>query len=336
MTTTALTITSTDAADDAALAVLATLDDGVREYAQASLAQGTTRIYAMHWIAFQTWCKILKLQPLPTLPAVAAQYATALAKAGKKWSTINIAMTVVNQANMAHNNTAVRSDPYVRTVLRGIRRSIGVAPDQAAPFLAESLKKGMTAFSDKAAIGIRDRAMLSVCFFGAFRRSELVSLNVDDLSLDAKGWIVNLRRSKTDQEGRGSKRGLPYAAEPSVCPVRTVQAWLDVRRRAGVPEAAGTPLFLRVDNLHGSIIDARLTGQVVTRIVKQAAEAAGLEVDDFSAHSLRAGFVTTAARAGKSVHAIKRQTGHNSVSMIDRYVRDATVFDDNAATGLGV
>lgn len=329
-------VTSTSAEDETALAVLASLDDSVREYAHASLAQGTARVYEMHWRTFQAWCAALKLQALPTLPAVMAQYATALAKADKKWSTINIAMTVVNQANMAHNNTAIRPDPYVRTVLRGIRRTIGTAPDQAAPFLAESLKKGMSAFSDKTAIGIRDRAMLSVGFFGAFRRSELVSLNVGDLTLDSKGWVVTLRRSKTDQEGKGTKRGLPYAAEPAVCPVRTVQAWLDVRQRAGVPDTADSPLFLRVDNLHDYIIDARLTGQVVTRIVKQAAEAAGLNVEDFSAHSLRAGFVTTAARAGKSVHSIKRQTGHNSIGMIDRYVRDATVFDDNAATGLGV
>ena len=318
------------------LAVLEALDEGIHEYAQASLAEGTARIYEAHWKTFLKWCKALKFEPLPTLPAVMARYATALAKAGKKWSTINVAMSVLNQANAAHNGTSVRSDPYVRTVLKGIRRTLGIAPDQAAPFLAEHLKKGVQAFSNTTAIGIRDRAMLVTGFFGAFRRSELVGLNLGDLTLDSRGWVVHLRRSKTDQEGRGRKLGLPYAAEPSVCPVRTVQAWMDLRKRAGVPEDPESPLFLRVDNLHGDILDARLTGQVVNRIVKQAAEAAGLSITDFSAHSLRAGFVTTAAKAGKSVHAIKRQTGHNSISMIDRYVRDATIFEDNAATGLGV
>ena len=318
------------------LAVLEALDDGIHEYAQASLAEGTSRIYEAHWKTFQKWCATLKFEPLPTLPAVMARYATALAKSGKKWSTINVAMSVLNQANAAHNGTSVRSDPYVRTVLKGIRRTLGVAPDQASPFLAEHLKKGVEAFSKTTAIGVRDRAMLVTGFFGAFRRSELVGLNVGDLELDSRGWIVTLRRSKTDQEGRGRKIGLPYASEPTVCPVRTVQAWLELRKRAGVPADAESPLFLRVDNLHGDIIDARLTGQVVNRIVKQAADAAGFAVEDFSAHSLRAGFVTTAAKAGKSVHAIKRQTGHNSISMIDRYVRDATLFEDNAATGLGV
>lgn len=318
------------------LAVLEALDDGIHEYAQASISEGTSRIYESHWKTFQKWCASLKFEALPTLPAVLARYATALAKAGKKWSTINVAMSVVNQANHAHNGTSVRGDPYVQTVLKGIRRSLGVAPDQAAPFLAENLKKGVDAFSKTTAIGIRDRAMLVTGFFGAFRRSELVSLNIGDLVLDSRGWIVTLRRSKTDQEGRGRKVGLPYAAEPSICPVRTVQAWLDIRKRAGVPDDADSPLFLRVDNLHGDILDARLTGQVLNRIVKQAAEAAGFDVLDFSAHSLRAGFVTTAAKAGKSVHAIKRQTGHHSISMIDRYVRDATIFEDNAATGLGV
>ena len=252
------------------LALLQALDEGINEYAQASISEGTARIYEAHWKTYQIWCATLKFEPLPTLPAVMARYATALAKSGKKWSTINIAMSVINQANAAHNGTSVRSDPYVRTVLKGIRRSLGIAPDQAAPFMAEHLQKGVAAFSKTTAIGIRDRAMLVTGFFGAFRRSDLVGLNVGDLTLDSRGWVVTLRRSKTDQEGRGRKLGLPYASEPSVCPVRTVQAWLDIRRRAGVPEDADSPLFLRVDNLHGDILDARLTGQVVNRIVKQA------------------------------------------------------------------
>lgn len=318
------------------LAVLDALDEGVHEYAQASMAASTMRVYEMHWRIFQVWCKTLQFDALPTTPAVMARYATALAKAGKRWSTINVAMTTINQANLAKNRTQVRADPYVRTVLRGIRRTLGTATEQAAPLLGEHLAKGIEAFSNKTPLGIRDRAMLSVGFFGAFRRSELVSLNVDDLELDSKGWIVTLRRSKTDQEGQGRTLGLPYATNPLVCPVRTVQKWLELRRKAGVPEEVGSPLFLRVDNLQQDILDARLTGQVVTRIVKQAAEAAGLNVPDFSAHSLRAGFVTTAARAGKTTHAIRRQTGHNSITMLDRYVRNATVFDDNAASGLGI
>jgi integrase len=304
--------------------------------ASASFADGTRKVYGAHWRIFLKWCAGMKFDPLPTTPETLARYATWLANNKRKWSTISVAMTTVNQANVTSGHPDVRSAGLVQRVLRGIRRKLHVAPDQAAPFLGEHLKSGVAAFKPQTLMGLRDIAMLSCGFFGAFRRSELVGLNRGDFTLDSKGWIITLRKSKTDQEGRGRKVGLPYASNPAICPVRTVQAWFHAMDQAHPEVTPETPAFLRIDNLHNKMLTERLTSQVLTRIVKQAAEQAGLDPADFSAHSLRAGFVTSAVRAGKSVHAIRRQTGHNSLSMIDRYVRDATVFDDNAAIGLGL
>lgn len=316
--------------------VLDSLDDDVKNNASASFADGTRKVYSAHWRIFLAWCAEFKFNPLPTAPETLARYATWLANKKRKWSTISVAMSTINQANVTSGHPSVRADGMVQRVLRGIRRKLHVAPDQAAPFLGEHLKAGVGAFNVKSKIGLRDVAMLSCGFFGAFRRSELVSLNRGDFALDSKGWIITLRKSKTDQEGRGRKVGLPYASNPNICPVRTAQAWFQAMDVANPDVTPETPAFVRIDNLHDKILTARLTSQVLTRVVKQAAENAGLDPDDFSAHSLRAGFVTSAVRAGKSVHAIRKQTGHNSLSMIDRYVRDATVFDDNAAIGLGL
>jgi integrase len=165
-----------------------------------------------------------------------------------------------------------------------------------------------------------------VGFAGAFRRSELVALDVSDCAFSTEGLTITLRRSKTDQEGLGRKVGLPYGSKASVCPVRALQAWLDA---AGVTEGA---LFRSVDR-HGNV-GGELGGRDVARIVKRAAAASGLDAKVFAGHSLRAGLATSAAKAGKGAHAIMKTTGHRSVAMVQRYIRDAELFNDNAAAGL--
>jgi integrase len=174
--------------------------------------------------------------------------------------------------------------------------------------------------------GARDRALLLVGFAGAFRRSELVGLTVADAAFSSEGLTITLRRSKTDQEGQGRKVGLPYGSTAATCPVRALQAWLDA---AAV--TAG-PLFRSVDR-HGNVGGA-LGDRDVARIVKRVAEAAGIDPANVAGHSLRAGLATTAAKAGKAAHVIMKQTGHRSVAMVQRYVRDAELFSDNAAAGL--
>lgn len=205
----------------------------------------------------------------------------------------------------------------------GIRPTLSTAQRQVAPLLREQLRAISESLPDNAR-GQRDRALLLVGFFGAFRRSELVALTVADVRLLAEGLEVTLRRSKTDQDGAGHVKALPYAGTPALCPVRALRAWL------AVASISKGPLFREADR-HGNVSASALSGRSVARIVKATAEAAGLEESAFSGHSLRAGFATQAAKNGKAEQAIQRQTGHRSVTMLRRYIRDANLWTENAA-----
>jgi integrase len=212
--------------------------------------------------------------------------------------------------------------------MQGIRRKHGVAQSQKAPVLVTELRR-MVASLPATLKGHRDRALLLLGFSGAFRRGELVAIDVEDVSFGQDGLTVQLRRSKTDQDGEGRKVGIPYGSDPQTCPVRTVRAWLD---KAGKKSGA---LFMGFSR-HGWITGKRLHGSDVARLVKSAAAAIGLDASLFSGHSLRAGLVTSAAKAGKSERTIMAQTGHRSVTMVRRYIRDANLFSDNAAAGIGL
>jgi len=178
-------------------------------------------------------------------------------------------------------------------------------------------------------IGVRDRALLLVGFAGAFRRSELVSLDVADVAFGADGLIVQLRRSKTDQEGEGRKVGLPFGSNPLTCPVRAVRAWLDVA------VIVRGPIFRPVDR-HGNVAGTQLTDQSVALVVKRCAKAAGLDPRRYAGHSLRSGLATAAAMADVSERAIMAQTGHKSLPMVRRYIRDGSLFRRNAAAAVGL
>jgi len=152
---------------------------------------------------------------------------------------------------------------------------------------------------------------------------------VADVTTTRDGLVVNLRRSKTDQEGEGRRVGIPYGSRPATCPVRAVQDWLAASRlRAG-------PLFRGV-NRHGQVRATRLSDRAVALVVKRAAEAAGLDPARYAGHSLRAGLATAAAAAGVSERAIMAQTGHKSLPMVRRYIREGSLFNDNAAAEVGL
>jgi integrase len=154
-------------------------------------------------------------------------------------------------------------------------------------------------------------------------------LNVDDLEDASEGLIVTIRRSKTDQEGEGRRVGIPQGADQSTCPIWALDQW----RAVGNIDAG--PLF-RVMNRHGRVLDKRLSGEAVGMVVKRYVEKLGYDPARFGGHSLRAGLATSAAAAGKSERAIMNQTGHRSVATVRRYIRDGSLFRENAAEGLGL
>ncbi len=294
-----------------------------RDFARAARSEATRRAYASDWAHFCDWCEAHHGQPLPAGAATVALYLGELADQGFRPSTIERRLAAIAEAHRAARLPSPRSDANVRAVVKGIRRKLGVAQKQAKPLLPPDLRAIVSRLPEGPQ-GVRDRALLLLGFAGAFRRSELAGLNVGDLDVGDDGVTVTLRRSKTDQEGAGRKVGVPFGSDKATCPVRAVRAWLDL-----LGESARGPLFRRVDRW-GTVGKGRMTGQAVWRIVRRIAG------DDFSGHSLRAGLATAAAKAGKSALAIQKQTGHKSIAMVARYVRDAKLFDDNAASGIGL
>ena len=294
-------------------------------YVADAKATNTRRAYAADWAAFQAWCAARGVAALPADPATVAAYLAGMADAGRKVSSIERALAGIAHGHRAAGQPWQKGHAGVREVVKGIRRRLGVAPSQKVPVTDDELRAIVAALDDSPA-GLRDRALLLVGWFGAFRRSEIVALVVADVTFAPEGLIVHLRRSKTDQEGQGAAKGLPYAGDPALCPVRALRAWLAVAGQEG-------PVFRSVDK-RGRIGVRALTGAAVALIVKRAVERAGLDSERFAGHSLRAGFATTAARKGRDLAGIMRQTGHKSERVARAYVRHASLFTANAAAGL--
>jgi integrase len=216
----------------------------------------------------------------------------------------------------------------VRNTFKGIKRTLGTASLQKAPAVTEDIR-AMVDAADDGLIGLRDCALVLLGFAGAFRRAEMVALDIDDCAFGKDGLTVTLRRSKTDQDGAGRKIGIPYGSNPETCPVRVLQAWLE---HAAITSG---PVF-RSLNRHRQVQPGRLAGIDVARVVKKLAQRAGLDSSKYAGHSLRAGHATSAAIAGASERSIMKQTGHRSVQMVRRYIRDGSLFRENSAGKLGL
>lgn len=303
------------------------LIDAARAFASATRSEATLRAYRSDWADFEQWCQRHGADPLPAAPATVALYVTDLAST-RKPSTITRRMAAISVAHQHVGHPSPTSDVRVREVLRGIRRTLGTAPDAATPATIGDIRTMLAHLPDDLS-GLRDCALLLVGFAGALRRSELVGLNVEDLDAREEGIAVTLRRSKTDQEGEGRRIALPYGHDHHTCPVAALKAWLAA---AGIESG---PVFRSV-NRHGQVGQGRLSTAAVAQTIKRAAARAKIDPSHFSGHSLRAGFATTAAAAGASERAIAAQTGHQSMAVLRRYVRHGSLFTDNAVNQVGL
>ncbi len=292
-----------------------TITPEVSDYLRASLSENSRRAYRSDLNHFLAWGGLI-----PASPEMVAQY---LADHAGHHAIATLARRLVS-IGKAHTTQGMPSPTdaeLIRATLRGIRHTHGSAQRQVAPAVKEDVL-AMVASLDGTK-GIRDRALLLIGFAGAFRRSELVSLTVADIEQAKQGLVIHLRRSKTDQDGRGRKVAIPFA-RGAVCPVLALQHWLDT---SGISDG---PIFRPV-NRHGVIADAALSAQAVALVVKERAKAVGLDPERYAGHSLRAGLVTSAAQLGVSSWKIRQQTGHASDAMLSRYIREANIFVDNAA-----
>jgi len=301
--------------------------DQAREFARHSKSESTLKGYRADWRDFCSWCERNGQRPLPASPEAVAAYIAECA--GRlKVGSIQRRLNAIAEAHKATGLDSPTSSGIVRNTLKGIRRSLRTATVQKAPALTADIR-AMVDATDSGLIGLRDRALVLLGFAGAFRRSDIVSLNVSDLDFNRDGLTVTLRQSKTDQEGQGRKIGVPYGSNPETCPVRTLQAWLE---SVGLTEG---PVFRSI-NRHGHIQQGRLSGIDVARVVKKLALRAGLDPAKYSGHSLRAGHATSAAASGASERSIMNQTGHRSVQMVRRYIREGSLFRENSAGKLGL
>ena len=303
------------------------LREQVREFIRASKAESTLRGYKSDWGHFCQWCERRSIGVLPASPETVASYIAECAS-HLKVGSLQRRLNAIAEAHKVVGLDSPTVSGMVRNTFKGIRRTLGTAANQKAAALTDDIR-AMLETTDAGLIGARDRALILLGFAGAFRRSEVVGLNVDDCVFGKDGLTVTLRRSKTDQDCQGRKIGVPYGSNPETCPVRVLQGWLEQAALSSGP-------VFRSINRHGQMQARRLSAAAVARIVKKLAERAGLDASKYAGHSLRAGHATSAAIAGASERSIMNQTGHKSVQMVRRYIRDGNLFRENSGGKLGL
>jgi len=307
--------------------IYSNISDEAKEYINNSKSLNTKRSYSFDWTDFIAYCSTNNEQALPASVNTIINYLADLAKRAKP-STISRRVTAISQAHQAKGYESPTYSLAVRAVLSGIRKTKGTRQQGKAALLTSDIIAMVNTLPNNLK-GIRDKAILLLGFAGAFRRSEIVALDVEDLTISREGLTVLIRRSKTDQEGAGREVGILYGSHSDTCPVRAYLDWVDV---SGI----NTGKLFQSINKGGRIMGNALNGKEVARIVKQAAEHAGLNPEVYSGHSLRAGLATSAAIAGVGEHDIMKQTGHRSVNMVRRYIRDGSLFRDNVTAHLGL
>jgi integrase len=300
--------------------------DLVKLYSRDSRATSTTRAYAFDWARFDEWCIEQGYNSFGASVEKVAAYLANMAAEGCGVSSIERAYTGISY-------TLRKSDPEtwlersrpleIKKILQNIRKDHGRPVTKKRALTDLEVRKMVESMCGDTLLSVRNRAILLVGFTGAFRRSELVGLNVEDVQFVPEGAVLAVTRSKTDQDGEGQDVGISIQEEESVCPVAALHAWME---RASI---ASGPIFRPVFGEHVS--NRRLSGGSVARIVKESAARIGLEAEDFSGHSLRAGLATTAAKRGAQLHDIMRQTRHESEKVAMGYIRHGSLFSNNVS-----
>ncbi len=332
----------------AVLAPTQTPAQAAAAYLQAARAPNTGRAYRADWAHFTSWCArqgdaAAGYAPLPASPATVALYLAEHAPTLRVSTLVRRCSAIAAAHAAAAAGPSPTADVLVRTTMAGIRRVHGTAQHGKAPLVTAEVRRLLDQLPG-GLLGDRDRALLLLGFASALRRSELVALDVGDVTVTGDGLVLTVRRSKTDQDGAGRRLGIPYGSNPDSCPVRATTTWTAALRAAleewvGHPldgdTFAGRSLFSPIDR-HGRLTPRRLSDKAVALAVQKYAARAGLDPSRYAGHSLRAGFATAAAAAGASERSIMAQTGHKSLPMLRRYIREGSLFRDNAAAQLGL
>ena len=301
--------------------------EAAAKYARSSRAPSSWRAYESDWRIFTAWCRKVGQPALPATSSTVALFVAAQAKLGMAPSTLGRRLAAIRLMHVGARFPSPHDAIEVDEVMRGIRRARKRPIAQKAPAVDEEIKRMVDAVEPQTLKGLRDRALLLFGFAGAFRRSELVALDVDHLVNRPEGLAVLITSSKTDQEGRSQVVAIPRVYGSPYCPVQAVTDWLvaaDIRSDA---------VFLRVHK-GDSVGATRLSDQSVALVIKALASKVGLEASRYAGHSLRSGFLTSAARNRASIFKMADQSRHKSLDVLRSYVRNEERFDDHAGTGL--
>ncbi len=300
------------------------LQEKVNEYGRSGLegAINTQRAYKADLKDFNNWCEINGQIPFPVSPETLAAYVSQLADTCK-WATINRRLAAISKLHQLNNLDTPTQNRVFRIVMEGIKRTKGVRQKQAPAFKLNILKQLLRDFDTESNSNLRNKAIILLGFTGAFRRSELVALNVEDLSFTDEGLIISMQKSKTNQYGDYEEKAIFYSPEAVLCPIRTLKAWIEKL------DKTSDALFTRVRKGDRLTTD-RLTDKTVNDLVKTYFG------DTFSAHSLRASFITIAKINGADDSEIMRQSKHKTSAMIQRYTRIEDIKKHNAGMKLGL
>jgi site-specific recombinase XerD len=291
-----------------------------------SKANNTVRAYKSDFNDFGLFCAQNGFDSLPSEPKIVSLYLTQLSTKNVKMSTIKRRLVSIGLIHKLKGHYIDTKHPLIVENLMGIKRRKGSIQNGKKPLLINNLKKIINVIDQqkKEKIKIfRDRTIILIGFSGGFRRNEIVSLDFDDLDFVEEGLKINIKRSKTDQFGTGFTKGLPYFENSQYCPVVSIQKWIEISK---INSGALFRRFTKGSNLSVK----RLTDQTVALLIKEYLGLAGIDSANYSGHSLRSGFATSAAEAGAEERTIMAMTGHKSTEMVRRYIKDANLFKNNA------
>ena len=293
---------------------------------QSSKASNTVRAYKSDFSDFGLFCAQNGFKSLPSEPKVVSLYLTHLSTKDAKMSTLKRRLVSIGVIHKLKGHYLDTKHPAIIENIMGIKRRKGTFQKAKKPLLISSLKKIINVIDQQKKEEIkklRDRSIILIGFSGGFRRNEIVSLDYDDLDFVPEGLKLSIRRSKTDQFGEGFTKALPYFDSSQYCPVVSLKKLLDLSKiRSG-------PVFRRFSK-GSKLSENRLTDQTVALLIKEYLNLAGIDSENFSGHSLRSGFATSAAESGVEERNIMAMTGHKSTEMVRRYIKEANLFKNNA------
>ena len=293
---------------------------------QNSRANNTVRAYKSDFNDFGIFCSQNGFKSLPSEPKIVSLYLTHLSTKNAKMSTLKRRLVSIGVIHKLKGHYLDTKHPAIIENIMGIKRRKGSIQKAKKPILINNLKKIINVIDQQGKEEIkklRDRSIILIGFSGGFRRNEIVSLDFDDLDFVEEGLKINIKRSKTDQFGEGFIKALPYFDSSQYCPVVSLKKWIEISKiKSG-------PVFRRF--VKGSkLSENRLTDQTVALLIKEYLNLAGIDSKNYSGHSLRSGFATSAADSGVEERSIMAMTGHKSTEMVRRYIKEANLFKNNA------